>query len=180
MNFQGVYEVINKYLPIVALTMLGIFGVGILVAIAFTAVKVVTGGREGVSAARKDIGNILIGSLIALIASGITLTAQAALKAIKITPATVQDAKAQEMVNKAAEIGNGILALLIALIIAAILIMTIVAAITFLGGDKAAEKGKGILMACAGGLIVVIIGAVAAKVISEYVISGYKPVQVGG
>lgn len=178
MNFQGVYDAINKYLPIVALSMLGIFGIGILVAIAFTAIKVVTGGREGVSAARKDIGNILIGSLIALIASGVTVTAQAALKAIKITPVTVSDAKAQEVVNKAAEIGNGILALLIALIIAGILIMTIIAAITFLGGDKAAEKGKGILMACVGGLIIVIVGAVAAKVISEYVISGFRPVKV--
>lgn len=44
MNFQGVYDAINKYLPIVALSMLGIFGIGILVAIAFTAIKVVTGG----------------------------------------------------------------------------------------------------------------------------------------
>lgn len=102
MNFQGVYDAINKYLPIVALSMLGIFGIGILVAIAFTAIKVVTGGREGVSATRKDIGNILIGSLIALIASGVTVTAQAALKAIKITPVRVSDAKAQEVVNKAA------------------------------------------------------------------------------
>jgi hypothetical protein len=178
--FNNIYDIINKFLPVVVYVMLGAFVAFFLVAVGFAVIKLVFGGQDGVRAARKDIGKMLIGALIALLASALALGAQAALAAVKIEPVTVPDSNAQPIVNTIVSAGNAILALLIALMLAGIVVTVILSALMFLGGDDASKKGKTILTTCLIAIGIMLVAVPTTKFIATTVTNGYHPITLKG
>lgn len=178
--FNNIYDVINKFLPIVVYIMLGAFVAFFLVAVGFAVIKLIFGGQDGLRAARNDIGKMLIGALIALLASALALGAQTALSAVKIDHVTVPDSNAQPIVNTIVDGGNAVLALLIALMLAGIVITVILSALMFLGGDEASKTGKKWLTVCLIAIGIMLVAMPVTKFIATTVTNGYHPITLKG